>query len=387
MKETTILSHAWIILPDQAVEGSVILEQDIIADIQPQKHYREGIDLQGAWLAPGIIDIHSDYLEKELHPRPSAHFPMAFALPFMDARAASCGITTLFSALFFSDDPEKNRSAAEAVSLARELDENRHKTLVRHYLHARIDPNFPGVVDYLPDMQSLDCLQLVVFNENIPGQRQFSYDVVVRQFAERRQLSWEVARAAIDQRIQQASQHNYRKEIQAAFADAYILGSHDDTSVDHVREAKAYGATLSEMPTTLVAAREAKKLDMWVCMGAPNYYRGGSHCGNLSCHEAMEEGLVDVLCSDYHFPALIGSVAKMIEEGMPPHEAMAYVSLNPARMLGWDQQTGSIAPGKVADLIAFHAHQGTPQVSQVWVAGKLRKQMRHPEAFDPSFKG
>jgi alpha-D-ribose 1-methylphosphonate 5-triphosphate diphosphatase PhnM len=71
-------------------------------------------------------------------------------------------------------------------------------------------------------------------------------------------------------------------------SSATSRGSHDDTTVEHVLEAHLMAATLAEMPTTLVAARTAKRLEMQVCMGAPNY-RGGSHCNNLSCEEAIAE--------------------------------------------------------------------------------------------------
>jgi alpha-D-ribose 1-methylphosphonate 5-triphosphate diphosphatase len=139
--------------------------------------------------------------------------------------------------------------------------------------------------------------------------------------------------------------------------------------VEHILEAMAYGATLAEMPTTLVAARKAKESGMWVCMGAPNYFRGGSHCGNLSCREALDEGLVDILCSDYHFPTMLGSVVRMIEDGKAPHEAVNLVSLNPARLLGLDVHTGSIAVGKRADLVSFSGERSFAAVSNVWVDG------------------
>src|SRR5262249_59829734 len=118
-------------------------------------------------------------------------------------------------------------------------------------------------------------------------------------------------------------------------------------------EAHAAGATLSEMPCTIEAARRAKELGMMICMGAPNYFRGGSHCGNLSCPEAMAEGLVDILCSDFHFPSMLGSAVKMINAGMPPSGAINMITLNAARHLRRDDQLGSIEKSKKAHLLAF----------------------------------
>jgi alpha-D-ribose 1-methylphosphonate 5-triphosphate diphosphatase len=124
------------------------------------------------------------------------------------------------------------------------------------------------------------------------------------------------------------------------------------------------------MPCSIEAARKAKELGMMVCMGAPNYYRGGSHCGNLSCHDALAEGLVDILCSDYHFPSLLACAVRMMESGMPLSSAFRMLTLNPARHLRLDKEIGSIEPGKRADLAAFHPQPGYADVVRAWVAGK-----------------
>ncbi|NJK97546.1 MAG: alpha-D-ribose 1-methylphosphonate 5-triphosphate diphosphatase, partial [Bacteroidales bacterium] len=117
-----ILTNARVVTPLTNFEGSVVIENGIIADIVKDRYYKEGTDLKGQWLIPGIIDIHSDYLEKEIHPRPSASFPVSFAMHFMDARAAACGITTLFSAISFSQDQLKSRTFKEAIELTKAID-------------------------------------------------------------------------------------------------------------------------------------------------------------------------------------------------------------------------------------------------------------------------
>jgi alpha-D-ribose 1-methylphosphonate 5-triphosphate diphosphatase len=111
---------------------------------------------------------------------------------------------------------------------------------------------------------------------------------------------------------------------------------------------------------------------MFICMGAPNYLRGGSHCGNLACQDAMDENLMDMLCSDYHFPTMMGAVIKMIANGISPSEAINFVSLNPAKFLGIDHYTGSVEEGKQADLICFDSSNGFAQIRQVWVNGLVK---------------
>lgn len=219
---------------------------------------------------------------------------------------------------------------------------------------------------------------MVVYNENIPGARQYRLDFLIELRAKKQGISLEQSRINILRQIDEVKNINHRGLIQEAFAGTSVLGSHDDTTPDHVVEAKKYGATVSEMPTTLEAAKKAKELGMWVCMGAPNYYRGGSHCGNLSCVEALEHDLVDILCSDYHFPTMLGSVVRMIREGQNPSRAINLVSLNPAKLLGFDREIGSIEIGKKADLVSFDIKGSLARVSNVYVDGLLKNQAYYP---------
>ncbi len=367
-----LLTNAQVVTPTEHFTGSVYIEDGRISAIHKDRHYPEGIDLRGAWLIPGCIDIHSDYLEKELYPRPGSVFPLPFGLHYLDVRAAACGITTVFSAISFSDNVHKNRNFSEAIRMATQFDQLRPTLLLRHYLHARIDPNTHSVLDHLMEMNQLESLYMVVYNENIPGERQFSFNQQIEMRMKENGCTWEAARDQLLSKFQLAREINHRLPIQMAFEGKCILGSHDDTTVNHVIEAKDAGAVLSEMPTTLQAARKAKELGLWVCMGAPNYYKGGSHCGNLSCEEAMEEDLVDMLCSDYHFPTMLGSVVKMMEEGIHPSKAVNMVSLHPAQLLQFEQEVGSISIGKRADLVAFRTERAIASVSNVWVDGVER---------------
>ena len=369
---TQLLTNARIVTPSADFVGTVVIEDGIISAVLPGKYYAEGTDLRGQWLTPGCIDIHTDYLEKELHPRSSASFPLSFALHFLDARAASCGITTVFSAISFSDNENKNRSLEQAVALASEIDAVRDGLLVKHYVHARIDPNSDAILSVLGGMRELESLYLVVFNENIPGTRQYTLEQQIEMRMKERGYTREEAIRRLTLQAEQARAIDHRPAIRAAFDGKCLLGSHDDTTEQHVIDALAAGAVLSEMPTTLAAARKARELGMWICMGAPNYYRGGSHCGNLSCADAMEEDLVDILCSDYHFPAILGSVVRMLESGITPSRAINMVSYNPAKLLGLDTTTGSIAVGLNADLVAWRAAAGFAAVSRVWVGGESK---------------
>jgi alpha-D-ribose 1-methylphosphonate 5-triphosphate diphosphatase len=243
---------------------------------------------------------------------------------------------------------------------------------MRHFLHARIDPNSNAILEFIDQMKELESLYLIIFNDQIPAQRQFTMEQQIELRSKNMGISAEEAEAMLLEQIERLKEINNRGQIQEAFKDRYVLGSHDDTTIEHVEEGKLYGAALSEMPTTMVAARKAKELGLWVCIGAPNYYRGGSHCGNLSCWEAMEEDLVDILCSDYHFPTMLASIVRMIDNGIDPSKAVNMVSLNPAKMLKFDAELGSIEVGKKADLVAFSSEKSFASVSYVFVDGIVK---------------
>jgi len=85
--------------------------------------------------------------------------------------------------------------------------------------------------------------------------------------------------------------------------------------------------------------------------------------------DAMAENLVDIICSDYHFPSLLACAIRMRENGMSMSDAVNMLTLNPARHLGLDQEIGSIELGKRADLTAFNSRSGFGDVLGVWVNG------------------
>ncbi len=60
--------------------------------------------------------------------------------------------------------------------------------------------------------------------------------------------------------------------------------------------------------------------------------------------------------------------------GMDPHEALKFVTINPARQLRIDHLTGSIEPGKAADLVLWTADPLSvyTRVDETWVDGRLR---------------
>ena len=83
---------------------------------------------------------------------------------------------------------------------------------------------------------------------------------------------------------------------------------------------------------------------MQIVMGAPNVVLGRSHSGNASATDLADEGLLDILTSDYVPASLLHAPFILAARGMPLHEAIAKVTANPATAIGMTDR-GRIAAG------------------------------------------
>lgn len=108
----------------------------------------ETVDLAGAYPLPGLIDLHTDTLEKEITPRPAADFPIDIAVHELDRKLVACGITTVYHSLHFGY-VEAEKSAASRFSRRDIVDGvramARQHTLAHTRVHLRYEYTGPGV--------------------------------------------------------------------------------------------------------------------------------------------------------------------------------------------------------------------------------------------------
>ena len=77
----TILANAKLILPDDTTIGALVIEDGAIAEILPGTSVPPGaLDMQGDHLAPGMVELHTDNLERHMRPRPGVDWPHASAI-------------------------------------------------------------------------------------------------------------------------------------------------------------------------------------------------------------------------------------------------------------------------------------------------------------------
>ncbi|WP_282604388.1 alpha-D-ribose 1-methylphosphonate 5-triphosphate diphosphatase [Pelagibius sp. Alg239-R121] len=376
MTMETLFTNAKIVTADEVVEGTVAVEDGRIKSIEPgNSQLPSVIDLEGDYLVPGLIEVHTDNLEGHIRPRPGVVWPMLPALFTHDSVLAAAGITTVFDALRIGDR-SSDVAMEETVTAAIEgIEQAQDNDLLRseHYVHLRCELATENVLSTFGRIKDAPLLRLVSLMDHTPGQRQF---VDLAQFKNyysgKYKMNDEELNAFIDSQQQEHLRYadKNRQALSGICNDQSIpLASHDDATEDHIKEADSLGITISEFPTTLEAARAAHDSGMATVAGAPNVVRGRSHSGNVSASELAEKGLLDSLSSDYAPISLLhGAFCLHRRVGLTLPDAMAIVTKNPARMVALDDR-GEIAPGLRADLVRVCDHKDMPVVRCVWREG------------------
>ena len=321
------------------------------------------VDARGAYVVPGLIDIHSDYVENVASPRPSVVMDLSTSLYKADRELVSHGVTTIFHSLsvygahVFDHKPIRDFGNVSAlidrVAALRAGEERDH--LIRHRLHMRVELDSVDLYDDIESFLRSGKVDLVSFMDHTPGQGQYRDLLVFGDTLKGyRDVSDEDVRDIVRQ--QQESQKLTYAQITALASVARERGvsiaSHDDDSEDKLAFMDGLEATISEFPISLDIARAARARGMHTIAGAPNVMLGHSHSGNLSAREAVQAGAIDVLCSDYYPAALLDAVFTLRDQcGLDIAKAFALVTINPAKAAGIADEVGSIAVGKRADVL------------------------------------
>ncbi len=374
----TILANARLILPDAVMPGALVLEDGLIAEILPGAKVPAGaLDLQGDYLAPGMVELHTDNLERHMRPRPGVDWPHASAILAHDAELAGCGITTVFDAMRVgsipSDGPD-NDYKKYARPLAHELAAIRARGVLRisHLLHLRAEVCSETLLAELDEFGPEDRVGIVSLMDHTPGQRQFRDISKLAQYVQGKYKLDDAAFAEHVGRLQ-ALRDRFGDAHEAATVEiahrlGAVLASHDDTTAGHVATSAGHGVRLAEFPTTLEAAHACHDHGIMVMMGAPNLIRGGSHSGNVSAADLAQAGHLDILSSDYVPAGLLAGAMILAGIWNDLPRAIATVSANPARAAALADR-GQIAAGLRGDLIRFRLLDDTPVMRETWVRG------------------
>lgn len=353
-----VFKNARMVLPDAVQTGSLSVEAGRIAGFgASNSSLPQAIDLEGDFLMPGFIEVHTDNFERHLMPRPKVQWAEMPALLAHDAEIAAAGITTVFDALGVGDADHESLRGTAWDAVLQTLDACTMEGVLRadHHLHVRCELPAHNTIDLFQPFHGHERLSLISLMDHTPGQRQW-------ENIEHARIYYTGKKGWSQEKFEHQVAHAERLQAQYAaphrgyFVDycrehGIPLASHDDTTVAHVEQAHAEGASMSEFPTTLAAAQAARERGLLTVMGGPNVVRGGSHSGNVAAADLARHGLLDILSSDYVPGSLLGAVLRLVsDEILSLPEAVAIVSRNPARATGLHDR-GAIEPGLRADLV------------------------------------
>jgi alpha-D-ribose 1-methylphosphonate 5-triphosphate diphosphatase len=376
MPREQIFTNARLVLEDGIVDGTVRAVDGRIADIDTGRSAL-GEDFEGDYLMPGLVELHTDHLESHYAPRPGVRWNSISAVQSHDAQIAACGITTVFDCLRIGSDEsggfEKGEMREIADAIVRAQGEGRLRA--DHLIHLRCEVSSQDVLEQYADFADDTQVRLASLMDHAPGQRQFQtmgqYELYYKK---KRGLTDEEFDLFVKQRQEASAKYSdiHRRAIsEACRARGITIASHDDATAEHVAEAIEQGVRLAEFPTSMEAARQSHEAGMSVLMGAPNVVRGTSHSGNIAARTLAEEGVLDVLSSDYVPASLIHAPFVLADgvEGIDLSRAIGMVTATPARTVGLDDR-GRIAPGLRADVIRVRRFGEVPVVRAVWRQGE-----------------
>ncbi|MCG8428012.1 MAG: alpha-D-ribose 1-methylphosphonate 5-triphosphate diphosphatase [Chromatiales bacterium] len=378
MKKQLLLTNARVVLKDEVILGTVKVEEGVIAEVDQGVTSALGVeDMEGDFLIPGLIELHTDNLEKHFTPRPKVRWPSIPAVIAHDAQVAASGITTVFDAVALGDVSDGSmrlqyvNEMIEAITMAQE----EHATRSEHFIHLRCEVAYEKVLELFDPFKEHYLLRLVSVMDHSPGQRQFASLDKYREYYQGKYGldDREIEAFIVKQKAasEQYSAANREEIVDICHEHKIPLASHDDATVEHVEESVGYGMSIAEFPTTHEAAVEARKGGLSVLMGAPNLVRGRSHSGNVSARELAQEGLLDVISSDYFPTSLLQAAFTLFHDtdSFTLPEAVATVSAKPANAVSLSDR-GEIAVGKRGDLVRVHEYHRFPLVKEVWRQGR-----------------
>ncbi|MDP2781980.1 alpha-D-ribose 1-methylphosphonate 5-triphosphate diphosphatase [Devosia sp.] len=371
----TVLTNARIVLSDRVVEGAVEMAGGVITEIGPAS--ARGVDLEGDYLIPGLVELHTDHLETHYAPRPKVRWHPVAAVQAHDAQIAASGITTVFDAIRVGTDEHADMGAAELRILADAVTAGVEARRLRadHFIHLRCEVSAPDCLEAFEGIMDHPLVRLASLMDHAPGQRQFASSDAYRAYY---QGKLKLSDAALAEFIARRSHESvtyadrHRQALAAlSHARGIALASHDDATTDHVDKARDLGISIAEFPTTLEAAKASRDAGFAILMGGPNVVRGGSHSGNVSARDLAAAGLLDILSSDYIPFSMLQAAFCLVDavDGLDVAQAISLVTRRPAEAAGLHDR-GEIALAKRADFVQVRIEDGIPIVRTVWRQGR-----------------
>ncbi|MEM7338685.1 MAG: alpha-D-ribose 1-methylphosphonate 5-triphosphate diphosphatase [Actinomycetota bacterium] len=313
------------------------------------------IDARGAYVLPGIIDLHGDAFERSLMPRGGVYASAGVAFDDCRNQLLASGITTAYISVTDSWEPGL-RSRDTLLTIAEVLAAHQGEPdLKLHVRHERCFTQVDQILDWVAD----GTIHMLSFNDHTPGGITHIDGLSPSQIS-RAGVSADALEARMIAAMAERDTGLRQEEVlaEAATAAGCPLASHDSTTDADLARDRELGVAIAEFPATIELGARYQELGIDVMLGAPNLVRGGSHIGNLSVRDALAAGVGSIVCSDYHYPSLLQSPFVLDAVGIRPlASAWDLVAGAPARAAGLTDR-GVLASGQRADVIVVEPPRG-----------------------------
>jgi alpha-D-ribose 1-methylphosphonate 5-triphosphate diphosphatase len=172
MGDDLLLTNARLVLRDETVLGTVLVIDGLIAEVDRDRCRRPGaIDLNGDYVVPGVVELHTDALDKHALPRPGMRWPETAAVLAHDAQLAAAGITTVLDSLAVGYLVDGGQRPMDPRPLAHAITRAQGAGLLRceHFLHLRCEVSTEFVVEDVEPLAGDALVRLASLMDHSPG--------------------------------------------------------------------------------------------------------------------------------------------------------------------------------------------------------------------------
>jgi len=350
----TILRSKNVLINEEFIPADIVIQGEFIKRIDKYKENEVAIDLGDKKIAPGIVDLHSDAIEKEIEPRHGATFPVYLALAELDKKLSMAGITTMFHAIGFEDNPKKKRSIDLAIEQIKEINKANKKHLgVDNFVHARFELSSEEAVEPIKEVIKNGMVKMLSLMDHSPGQGQFkSLESFKKYYENYYNLNEDEIKDVVSKKLNK-NEEKINELVSYAKEHNLTLLSHDDDCIEKLDGLLTLGVQISEFPLDLEVAKYAVSKGIATGMGAPNIVRGGSQSGNIAAIDLVKEDVCKYLCSDYHPTSMLQAVYRMKKgANLDIAKGFSMITSTPATYANLEDR-GIIKEGKRADIIVI----------------------------------
>jgi len=350
----TILRSKNVLINEEFIPADIVIQGEFIKRIDEYQKNEIAIDLGDKKIAPGIVDLHSDAIEKEIEPRHGATFPVELAISELDKKLSIAGVTTMFHAIGFEENPKKKRSIDLAIKQVEEINKANEKHLgVDNFVHARFELSSEEAVEPIKKIIKNNMVKMLSLMDHSPGQGQFkSLESFKTYYQSYYNLNDDEIQKVVDKKLNK-NEEKINDLVSYAKEHNLTLLSHDDDCIEKLDGLLNLGVQISEFPLDLEVAKYAVSKGIATGMGAPNIVRGGSQSGNIAAIDLVKEGVCKYLCSDYHPTSMLQAVYRMKKDAnLDISKGFSMVTSTPAKYANLLDR-GEIKEGKRADIIVI----------------------------------